>query len=82
MHEEPRSLVVESLDGAERQLSRRQTRSGIGLGASENAAVIKALLSDLIERGALSRAVRDTFGGFALIQPRIRSLKAWMKCSP
>jgi len=53
------------------------------LGATENAAVVKALLADLIERGlqseiarlfivdgakALSRAVRATFGGFALIQ--------------
>lgn len=52
-------------------------------GATENAAVVKALLADLIERGlqpdvarlfivdgakALSRAVRDTFGRFALIQ--------------
>ena len=52
-------------------------------GATENAAVVKALLSDLVERGlrpdivrlfivdgakALSRAVRDTFGNFALIQ--------------
>src|SRR5450830_733952 len=55
----------------------------LALGATENAAVIKVLLADLIERGlqpdiarlfivdgakALSRAVRDTFGGFALIQ--------------
>ena len=55
----------------------------VALGATENAAVAKALLADLIERGlqpdiarlfivdgakALSRAVRDTFGGFALIQ--------------
>lgn len=55
----------------------------VALGATENAAVVKALLADLIERGlqpdiarlfivdgakALSRAVRDTFGGFALIQ--------------
>jgi transposase-like protein len=55
----------------------------LALGATENAAVVKALLADLIERGlqpdiarlfivdgakALSRAVRDTFGGFALIQ--------------
>jgi len=54
----------------------------LALGATENAAVVKALLADLIERGldpkvcrlfivdgakALSRAVRDTFGGFALI---------------
>jgi len=52
-------------------------------GATENAAVVKALLADLVERGlqpdiarlfivdgakALSRAVRDTFGRFALIQ--------------
>ena len=52
-------------------------------GATENAAVVKVLLSDLVERGlrpdivrlfivdgakALSRAVRDTFGNFALIQ--------------
>jgi len=52
-------------------------------GATENAAVVKVLLADLIERGlqpdiarlfivdgakALSRAVRDTFGRFALIQ--------------
>ncbi len=52
-------------------------------GATENAAVVKALLGDLIERGlqpdiarlfivdgakALSRAVRDTFGRLALIQ--------------
>jgi transposase-like protein len=52
-------------------------------GATENAAVVKALLADLVERGlrsdivrlfivdgakALSRAVRDTFGDFALIQ--------------
>src|SRR6266480_3875210 len=51
----------------------------LALGATENAAVVKALLADLIERGldpkvcrlfivdgakALSRAVRDTFGGF------------------
>jgi putative transposase len=55
----------------------------VALGATENAAVVKALLADLIERGlqpdiarllivdgakALSRAVRDSFGGFALIQ--------------
>ena len=55
----------------------------LALGATENAAVVKVLLADLIERGlqpdiarlfivdgakALSRAVRDTFGGFALIQ--------------
>ena len=55
----------------------------LALGATENAAVVKALLADLIERGlqpdiarlfivdgakALSRAVHDTFGGFALIQ--------------
>ena len=55
----------------------------LALGATEKAAVVKALLADLIERGlrpdiarlfivdgakALSRAVRDTFGGFALIQ--------------
>ena len=52
-------------------------------GATENAAVVKALLADLVERGlqpdiarlfivdgakALSRAVRDTFGRFALLQ--------------
>jgi putative transposase len=52
-------------------------------GATENAAVVKALLADLIERGlqpdiarlfivggvkALSRAVRDTFGRLTLIQ--------------
>ncbi|MGQ0663656.1 MAG: IS256 family transposase [Pseudomonadota bacterium] len=52
-------------------------------GATENAAVVKALLADLVERGlqpdlvrlfivdgakALSRAVRNTFGRFALIQ--------------
>lgn len=52
-------------------------------GATENAAVVKALLAGLIERGlrsdvarlfivdgakALSRAVRDTFGRLALIQ--------------
>src|SRR5271169_3271518 len=55
----------------------------LAMGATENAAVVKALLADLIERGlqpdlarlfildgakALSRAVRDTFGGVALIQ--------------
>jgi len=55
----------------------------LALGATENAAVVKALLADLVERGlrpdiarlfildgakALSRAVRDTFGDFALIQ--------------
>ncbi len=55
----------------------------LALGATENSAVVKALLADLVERGlqpdicrlfivdgakALSRAVRDTFGGFALIQ--------------
>ena len=55
----------------------------VALGATENTAVVKALLADLIERGlrpdiarlfivdgakALSRAVRDTFGHFALIQ--------------
>ena len=54
----------------------------VALGATENAAVVKALLADLVERGlkpdmplfivdgakALSRAVRDTFGDFALIQ--------------
>jgi len=54
----------------------------LALGATENAAVVKVLLADLIERGlqpdiarlfivdgakALSRAVRDTFGAFALI---------------
>jgi putative transposase len=55
----------------------------LALGATENAAVVKALLADLVERGlqpdiarlvivdgskALSRAVRDTFGRFAFIQ--------------
>ena len=55
----------------------------LALGATENAAVVKALLADLVERGlrpditrlfildgakALSRAVRDTFGDFAMIQ--------------
>jgi hypothetical protein len=55
----------------------------VALGATENAAVVKVLLADLVERGlrtdivrlfildgakALSRAVRDTFGDFALIQ--------------
>jgi len=55
----------------------------LALGATENAAVVKTLLADLVERGlqpdiarlfivdgakALSRAVRDTFGRFALIQ--------------
>src|SRR5262249_10569585 len=55
----------------------------LAFGATENAAVVKALLADLVERGlrpdiarlfildgakALSRAVRDTFGDFALIQ--------------
>src|ERR1044072_7806213 len=55
----------------------------VALGAAENAAVVKALLADLIERGlrpdigrlfivdgaqALGRAVGDTFGDFALIQ--------------
>jgi transposase-like protein len=55
----------------------------LALGATENAAVVKVLLADLVERGlradiarlfivdgakALSRAVRDTFGDFALIQ--------------
>jgi transposase-like protein len=55
----------------------------VALGATENAAVVKALLADLVARGlkpdiarlfivdgakALSRAVRDTFGDFALIQ--------------
>ena len=48
----------------------------LALGATENAAVVKALLADpkvcrlFIVDGAkaLSRAVRDTFGGFALIQ--------------
>jgi putative transposase len=55
----------------------------LALGATENAAVVKALLADLVERGlqpdiarlvivdgskALGRAVRDTFGRFALIQ--------------
>jgi putative transposase len=52
-------------------------------GATENAAVVMALPADLIERGlrsdiarlfivdgakALSRAIRDTCGGFAVIQ--------------
>ena len=52
-------------------------------GATENTAVVKALLADLVARGlepdsarlfiidgskALSRAIRDTFGDFALIQ--------------
>jgi transposase-like protein len=52
-------------------------------GATENSAVVKALLADLIERGlkpdvarlfivdgakALTRAIRDTFGRLALIQ--------------
>jgi putative transposase len=52
-------------------------------GATENAAMVKALLADLVERGlrpdiarlfivdgakALSRAIRDTFGRLALIQ--------------
>src|SRR5246127_4321246 len=55
----------------------------VALGATENAAVVKALLADLVARGlkpdiarlfvvdgakALSRAVCDTFGDFALIQ--------------
>jgi putative transposase len=55
----------------------------VALGATENAAVVKALLADLVARGlkpdiarlfivdgakALSRAVRDTFGDSALIQ--------------
>ena len=55
----------------------------LAVGATENAAVVKALLADLVERGlqpdiarlfivdgakALSRAVRDTFGRLALIQ--------------
>src|SRR5450830_1344164 len=55
----------------------------LAVGATENSAVVKALLADLVERGlqpdiarlfivdgakALSRAVRDTFGRFALIQ--------------
>src|SRR5262249_25162061 len=55
----------------------------VALKATENAPVVKALLADLVERGlgadiarlfivdgakALSRAVRDTFGDFALIQ--------------
>jgi putative transposase len=55
----------------------------VALGATENAAVVKVLLADLVERGlraeiarlfivdgakALSRAVRDTFGSLALIQ--------------
>ena len=55
----------------------------LALGATENTAVVKALLADLVERGlrpdiarlfildgakALSRAVRDTFGDAALIQ--------------
>jgi hypothetical protein len=55
----------------------------VSIGATENAAVAKALLADLVARGlkpdiarlfivdgakALSRAVRDTFGDFALIQ--------------
>src|ERR1022692_1333859 len=50
----------------------------LAVGATEHAAVVKALLADLVERGdiarlfivdgakALSRAVRDTFGRFAL----------------
>jgi hypothetical protein len=52
------------------------------LEATENAAAVKALLADLVERGpqqdiarlfivdgakALSRALRDTFDSFALI---------------
>lgn len=52
-------------------------------GATENTVVVKALLADMVERGlqpdiarlfiidgakALSRAVRDTFGRFALVQ--------------
>jgi len=52
-------------------------------GATENTVVVKALLADLVERGlapdlarlfivdgakALSRAIRDTFGRFALLQ--------------
>src|SRR5262249_31228481 len=60
----------------------KQVRA-VAWGATENAAVVKALLADLVERGlradiarlfivdgakALSRAVRDTFGDFALIQ--------------
>jgi hypothetical protein len=55
----------------------------LALGATENTAVVKTLLADLVERGlqpdicrlfiidgakALSRAVCDTLGGFALIQ--------------
>jgi putative transposase len=52
-------------------------------GATENSAVVKASLADLVERGlrpdvarlfivdgaeALSRVIRDTFGSFALIR--------------
>ena len=75
----------------------------LALGATENAAVVKALLADLIERGlqpdiarlfivdgakALSRAVRDTFGGFALIQrsrftrDAISSSGSTRRCTP
>jgi len=63
-------------DGKKRML-------GVIEGGSENSEVVKALLCDLIERGldpteprlytldgskALSKAVKDTFGGFATIQ--------------
>jgi len=83
-----------SLREQERKAQAKTDRNGIdgagekhvlalALGAMENAAVVKALLADLVERGlqpdiarlfivdgakALSRAVRDTFGRFALIQ--------------
>jgi hypothetical protein len=58
----------------------------LALGATDNAAVVKVLLADLVERGlqpdiarlfivdgakALSRAVRDTFGGFALMRCQV-----------
>ena len=57
---------------------RGHTRAAVALGATEQAAAVKALPADLMGRGlrpdiaacprALSRTVCDTFGDFALIQ--------------
>ena len=71
-------MTAIGIDGAD-----QQHVLAITVGATKNAAVVDALLADLIERGfqpdiarlfivdgakALSQAIRDTFSNFALIQ--------------
>ena len=46
----------------------------VALGATENAAVVKALLADLVERGLQPDIAR--------LFSRFRSTKGWTKCSP